>query len=241
MKTFKSISLISLMFFCLSLYSQNEANGDIFKNVKIGSNTYYFVQTSDGKTQQARIVSVDKRQVLLLSPQGSTTTVPTESITGVTEQTFKSKGSIGAGFGLPYGVLGFNGDISLFKSLYLTAGIGTGIVITPMYSIGSKLFLRSGNYKWRPRVSAYYGSTGMLYVEGYSETISERFNGLSIGLGQQLTLGITKSFGFDLDLIYILDDSALENRIQELKNEGYTFETETTGNLKFSIGLRYCF
>jgi len=62
-----------------------------------------------------------------------------------------------------------------------------------------------------------------------------------LALGQQWTLGITKAVGIDFDVVYIVDDSKLEQRFKELKSQGYQFETEALGNVKISLGIRYCF
>jgi hypothetical protein len=237
------------VFFCIVLifqgtiiYSQvSKVSTSIFK-VETGTNKYYIIQMEDGSAYHARIVSVDNNKVLIMNPNGGTFIVPTNQVINVIEKNFESKGSMGIGFGIPYGILGVNVDFKLYKNLYCTAGIGTGIYITPMFNIGSKLYLRASNHQWRPRLSVNYGNTGMIYFEGSSnKSIRESFSGFSIALGQQWTLGITRAWGIDCDILYILDDSRLENRMNELKNAGYEFDVANTGNIKVSIGLRYCF
>jgi hypothetical protein len=222
-------------------FSQDVSTKSPFDNIETGTKKYYIIRMKDGSTRHARIISVDRNNVFLMASGGNTFTVPTDQVKGVMEKSFDSSGSIGVGFGMPYGILGFNLDIQLYRPLYLTGGIGTGIFVTPMYNVGTKIFLRSGNYKWRPRISAYYGTTGMMVYEDYSSTTRERFHGLTAGLGQQWTLGITKTWGIDFDILYIIDNSQLLNRLDELKAQGYTFDFEATGRIKVSFGLRYCF
>jgi hypothetical protein len=224
------------------LYSQVGTVQTSIFNVETGTNKYYFIQMEDGSNYHVRIVSVDNNKVLLMNPSGGTFTIATNQVKNVIEKNFESKGSVGIGFGIPYGVLGINADIKLYKNFYCTAGIGTCIYITPMFNIGSKLYLRASNHQWRPRLSLNYGNTSMIYVEGSSNnSIRESFTGFSIAIGQQWTLGITRAWGIDCDILYILDDSQLENRMYELENAGYEFDVANAGNIKVSIGLRYCF
>jgi hypothetical protein len=238
MKIYALVPFFLLLFSFTVAFSQNDTTRSQFSNIEIGSKKYYSIQMKDGSNQQARIVSIDSKQTLLMNSRGNTFIVPTNEIIQIVEKKYDSPGSIGLGFGIPYGMFGVNLDILLYKYLYFTAGLGTGIYITPMYNIGSKLYLRSGNYKWRPRVSAYYGTNGMLYVEdGYKSS----YSGLTVGVGQLWTLGLTKTIGIDIDILYIVDDSKIEKRFQELKRAGYEFQTEALGNIKVSLGLRYCF
>ena len=239
----KTVRIIILFFLIYSyqVNAQSDITNNPFANIEIGSNKYFVILMKKGKSHHARIISVDKKQALLMNPGGNTFIVPTSDIIRITEKAHESKGSIGLGFGIPYGLLGFNFDIRLYKNLYFTGGLGTGIFVTPMYNFGSKFILRSGNYKWRPRLSAYYGTYGLAYIEGYNSTIRETFSGFTVGLGQQWTLGITKTWGIDFDILYIVDDSVFEKRIQELKSQGYELEMASNRNIKISLGVRYCF
>jgi hypothetical protein len=242
MKTYILLILFMIVGISYSSFSQIDPNNNPFKNIEIGSNKYYSIQMKGGFSHHARIVSVDNEQTLLMNSDGNTFTVATNQILGIVEKTFESKGSVGVGFGIPYGIFGFNVDFRLYKFLYISGGLGTGIFITPMYNIGCKVYLRSGNYTWRPRLSVNYGTNGMLYVEdSYSGAIKESFSGITLGIGQLWTLGITKAWGVDFDILYIVNDSELETRLKQLKNAGYSFQTEAVGNVKVSLGLRYCF
>jgi len=238
MRIIKLLLFINLIFIS-SLGISQEVSQNPFSGVEIGSKKFYSIKMNNGIGHQSRIVSVDSKETLLMNSDGSTFLVPTDEIIQIKEKEFSSLGSIGAGFGIPYGIFGLNLDLRLFKYLYFTGGLGTAIFVTPMYNIGGKLFLRSGNHKWRPRLSAYYGTNGFLYVE--DGDIRESFTGASLALGQQWTLGITKAVGIDFDVVYIVDDSKIEQRFQELKSQGYQFEIEALGNVKISLGIRYCF
>lgn len=241
MKTFISFIFLLLIINTPHAFSQASDTHDPFYNIKTGTKKYYILQMKNGSSHQARIISVDSKQVLLMVSDGTTLTVPTYEVNNVVEKSFESFGSIGMGFGIPYGVLGLNLDIKLYDLLYLTGGIGTGIFVTPMYNVGSKIFLRSGNYKWRPRLSGYYGTTAMLVIDDYSSNIKESCSGITAGIGQQWALGITKTWGIDFDILYIIDNREFNKRKQELEDDGYVFDFKATGNVKISFGLRYCF
>jgi hypothetical protein len=214
-----------------------------FTGVDVGSKAYYKIQMNSGMILKARIVSVDPDKVLLLLPGGESMTVPANGVVSIKKQSYGSVGSVGLGFGIPYGVFGANFDLRLFSVLYAGAGIGTGIFVNPMYNIGLKCYLLPGNYKFRPRILANYGTASMLYLEdSYGDVIERRsYNSVSLGAGFQYALSITKAFGFDADVIYIVNDSALESRMEQLTNQGYDFEIISTCNFKVSLGIRYVF
>jgi len=214
-----------------------------FSNVDIGSNTYYKIQMNTGMSLKARIVSVDNDKVLLLLPGGESMTVPTNGVVSVKKQSYGSVGSVGLGFGIPYGMLGVNVDLKLFSVLYANAGIGTGIFVNPMYSAGLKCYFLSGNHKFRPRVLANWGTTSMLYLEDSSGNVIERssFNSVLFGTGFQWALDIKNAFALDFDIIYILNNSGILTRAEELRNQGYDFDINSVGNVKVSFGIRYIF
>jgi hypothetical protein len=237
-----SITIVLLMIVS-TLFAQNSSVSNPFAGVEIGSENYYNVKMQNGSVHRARVVSVDPQKVLLLLPGGASMTVPTNEVIQVVKQSYNSYGSFGFGFGIPYGTLGANLDIKLYNVLYATAGIGTGIYVNPMYIIGLKCYLRSGNYKFRPRVMVGYGTTSMLYIQdSYGDAIEKRsFNGATVAAGFQWGLNITKTVGFDFDIIYILDDSEFEERIDYYNSQGYELDFESSGNVKVSLGLRYIF
>ena len=215
---------------------------DPFVHVEVGANKYYSIRQADGTTVKAKIISTDPNRTLVLAPDGTSYTINTKDIVAINEQSHNSPGSIGVGFGLPYGLLGINADIKLYKVLYATGGIGTGIYVTPIYNVGLRCFMTPGTKKLRPRASVYYGTYGMLYLEdSYSETIKDTFTGFTLGLGLQYAIDIVKAWGVDFEILYIVDDSKMETTMQDLKNQGYSFDTESTGNVKVSLGIRYVF
>lgn len=235
-------ALLALLLIASVLSAQDTYPQNPFSGVEIGSNKFYRIQMNNGSIIKARIVSVDPSKVLLLLPGGESMTVVTNGVVSIKKQAYGSVGSVGLGFGIPYGLLGVNFDLKLFSVLYANAGIGTGIFVNPMYSGGLKCYFLSGGHKFRPRVLANYGTTGMLYLEDNSGDVIERssFNSILLGAGFQYALDITNAFALDFDIIYITSNNKLLERAQELRNQGYDFDT-STGNIKVSFGIRYIF
>jgi hypothetical protein len=236
-------TIFVLLLIASLLYAQDTNPQNPFSGVEIGSNNFYRIQMNNGAVLKARIVSVDPEKVLLLLPGGESMTVVTSGVVSIKKQSYGSVGSVGIGFGIPYGMLGVNFDLKLFSVLYANAGIGTGIFVTPMYSGGLKCYFLSGGHKFRPRILANYGTTGMLYLEDEYGDVIERssFHSLCFGTGFQYALDISKAFAFDFDMIYIVSNNALLERAQELRNQGYEFDLLKTGHIKVSVGIRYIF
>jgi hypothetical protein len=240
----KKIIIVILCCFITSLmYSQQSNSDSLFTNVEVGSTKYYEIKLTNGTVYKVRIVSVDNENALMLLPNGQSMNTSITNIASIKEQSYNSVGSIGLGIGIPYGFLGANLDLKLYKSLYATGGLGTGIFVNPMYSVGLKCYLVPGNHKFRPRVMANYGTTSMIYVQNtYGGGVEKDcFKGATIGGGFQYGLNITRCLGVDFDIIYILDDSELENKIETLQNQGYDMDIVAKGNVKISMGLRYIF
>lgn len=150
------------------------------------------------------------------------------------------KGSFGIGFGIPYGVLGINLDLKLVDNFYLTAGVGTTLLWGVAYNVGGKYYLKKPGYKWRPRISLYYGTNTVNTAHLNNSDEEASFNGLTLGIGQSFNWGDKKNKGIDLDLMFIVSNSqAYYNKIDQWEKEGY--EVETGSGVKISIGYRFGF
>lgn len=147
------------------------------------------------------------------------------------------KGSIGVGYGIPYGGLGVNGDIYFGDNLALTVGIGS-FGYTAGYELGAKYFYGSPEKTWRPTAVVLYGINGVLMLEGVTQDIREAFNGISAGIGSQFMFGKSKHHGFDLGVLYILT-SGVFKRMEELEDDGYSFAK--TNRFSYYLGYRYAF
>jgi len=148
-----------------------------------------------------------------------------------------SIGSVGAGFGIPYGGIGINGEYAVMKNVNLTAGLGTTVVAGAGFSIGIKYYLKEDGNTWRPRAAAYYGTNGAFEVIGRGGS-KDTFSGLSVGLGQKWMFGASQKHGLDLDLMFIVT-SGIFDRVDLLEAGG--LDVDSTGRIKLSLGYRYAF
>jgi len=155
-------------------------------------------------------------------------------------------GSIGAGIGVPYGAIGVNTEVAIFKYFSLSAGFGSTIYAGSAYSVGGRAYFASTESKFRPRISAHYGTNAVISVSGIDGTnidYNESFNGLSLGAGILGMFGESRRFGFDFDIIYLATRGDFDNQWDEIKNTYSHIEENTiaTGKIKISMGLRIAF
>lgn len=163
---------------------------------------------------------------------------PAQDVLGDMSYTPDKKGSLGLGFGIPYGGLGINADVYFFDSVALSAGVGS-FGYTAGYELGIKYFYGSSQKTWRPQAVLFYGINGIILVErDPEEDIREAFPGFTVGLGSQFMFGRKKRHGFDIDVLYVLS-SGMFKRMDELEQLGYQFEE--VSRLKFSLGYRFAF
>jgi len=136
--------------------------------------------------------------------------------------------SIGIGIGNPYGWLGANLDLHIFRFLDFSAGLGV-YDLDPLtigaYNLGVKLYFLSIEYPIRPRISAYYGINHIVRHFGSSSSHYDLNRGFTIGAGFQAMFNRKKSIGFDFDFVYPIYNYAISS---------FKF----TSQLKISLGLR---
>lgn len=150
-----------------------------------------------------------------------------------------ARGSVGVGLGVPYGVLGVSGDLAVHDHVSLTVGIGTTIFAGVGYNAGAKLFFMPSSRRWRPRVSAYYGTNSMIVIEG-STSSAEKFLGLTLGAGVQRTFGASGRHGIDLDLMIVTTNGGMQEEMERLEDQHGVMIPEP-GRVKVSTGYRYVF
>ncbi len=146
--------------------------------------------------------------------------------------------SFGAGLGIPYGGIGVNVNINLVSNLYFTAGMGTTVFAGVGYCAGARFFFTPAHQSFRPRASAFFGTTTIVekeYPDG--ETDDESYPGIVLGIGSQWMWGKTKSNGLDFDLLYIAYN---EYESEDLRAEGFIPAGESS-DFKISIGYRRAF
>lgn len=84
---------------------------------------------------------------------------------GASECLAQVHGKLGAGSGLPYGVLvGVGGEIELFDRIGVLAGVGAASSKSPV-AYGARVYFEHATSRWRPNVSLLHWTEGNgLYV-----------------------------------------------------------------------------
>ncbi|MDZ4183183.1 MAG: hypothetical protein U1B83_09920 [Candidatus Cloacimonadaceae bacterium] len=154
------------------------------------------------------------------------------------ETQIAKRGSLGFGYGLPYGGLGFNADMNLMEYLAITAGIGT-FGYTTGYEIGLKSWLLPRESNFRPQFTMLYGINGLVLIDiPVGADIREAYRGFTAGAGGRWMFGDRMNHGMDFDILYVIS-SGMFDRIDELEEQGYSFTK--INRWKISFGYRYAF
>jgi hypothetical protein len=128
----------------------------------------------------------------------------------------RSIGSVGAGYGVTYGMLGVKVDYAITDSAYVALGLGL------QSAVGIQFFLREPSEFWRPKISLYYGSVGYSNLQRNNEEIGKSFYGASLEVGQVLQFGPDGRHGLDISLILPLTDGGEDKWEREKEAEGYS-------------------
>jgi len=191
-----------------------------------GSNRTFIITFMDDETVRAKILSMDGEMVTIKKRDGTTQIVNRDYIKFIEAVPIGSIGSVGAGFGVPYGTLGVNFEINLLPYLSLAGGLGTTVYAGVGWSAGARGYFRKPGPMWRPRVSAFYGINSV-YSEGRGNPNNKRYPGVTFGIGQMIVLW--KRHGFDLDIMYVA--------YSEMDNE----YPEDYSKFKINLGYRFAF
>lgn len=143
--------------------------------------------------------------------------------------------NIGAGYGLPYGGVGFGMDMYVFEKLAVNLGIGS-LGQSAGFEAGLKYLLGDLQSQWRPQAILLYGVNGLLPADNDEVSQTEVYNGLSAGLGVQGMFGKKRRHGLDAGATYVVS-SGLYKRLEEL--EGYEFKFSS--RFGFYLGYRFAF
>lgn len=218
------LSLFCLLLSISSLIAQNQEQE--FDPIVANSKRLYDVHLFNGDIIRCNIQSVETgRSITVLNNDNSRQTYAWEEVQAVREVPLARKASIGIGLGVPYGILGINGEYFFLRNLSLSAGIGTSIFAGPGYSAGLRLYLRSPENTWQPKVSAHYGTNGLIATGGFSQT----YRGLTLGLGQIFMFGPRKTDGIDATLTYLATSGV------------FAHPEAPSGRVRISIGYRHAF
>ncbi len=157
-----------------------------------------------------------------------------------TKRSLNLQGYIGAGFGIPYGVVGINTEVALNaetrENLYLTGGIGILFTQGLAYSGGLNFYLLDYDRWWRPRMSVLYG-TNSYYQSRYENYV---YQGLNVGVGQLIQIGTDRNVAISLDAIVIVN-SGLYDKLEELNIENEPFTMLGFSRVKFAVGVKWAF
>jgi hypothetical protein len=238
-----------------SVYVFQEAEIDLIQKEEVvvpqeikydtaGVNGRVSVTQKSGATVLGIVQTVNPDNSIMLKVYGDNTPfrIDAKNITKIVSAPYPHNGSFGFGVGLTYGTIGFNGEIFITDHIGLMAGYGTAIY-APVWNVGTRLYLRSSQCTWRPRITALWGINSLLlrdneYDEPDSEYKVEKFEGLTLGFGQQWMWGESKRHGMDLDLMYIAT-SAIYDRVEELNAEGDNIQN--SGRVKINLGYKFSF
>lgn len=143
--------------------------------------------------------------------------------------------SLGLGLGIPYGYMGINIDYPVFRSVYLTAGLGSVFKENSyMWNIGTNIYMI--NERFRPRISAYYGiNTALKIVNSSTDKSYKQFTGVSLGGG--FDARIFYRHGFDFNIFYIYSRS-FDEAIKQAQQSMIKIEKQSSP-VVFSIGYRF--
>jgi hypothetical protein len=143
-------------------------------------------------------------------------------------ESIPSRFSLGAGIGIPFGVIGLSCEVSPILGSkpdsianYFSLNLGLGFSgAGPGYSLGFRFYPLGRDRVWAPKASFMYG-TVMVVNWDYA------YRGFSAGAG--VVRRLNKKTSVDADLIFII------NRF------GYGSSNWSGGRLKISLGLRRYF
>jgi len=162
-----------------------------------------------------------------------------EEVEAPPEPFMARSGSIGLGYGIPYGgKLGVNADVYFFDAAALTVGFGS-YGHTAGYALGLKYLHGSSRDLWRPQALLLYGVNKALTIRRVPEgDLFESHSGFTLGLGSQFMFGKARRHGFDADLLVVVTSTAFK-RLDELEEQGYNISG--VSRFSFSLGYRYAF
>jgi len=167
----------------------------------------------------------------------------TLSFTSINAQVAKA-GSVGLGIGVPYGVVGINGEFAVHKYFSLSAGLGSSIFSGLGYAVGARAYLKPAENKWRPRISMHYGVNGVIASQesfGSSSYSGKTFSGLTLGLGTLVMFGERRKYGFDFEVVYLATQGGLQDEIDKMNASGKYSHIDDPSKIKVVIGYRFGF
>lgn len=105
-----------------------------------------------------------------------------------------------AGYGIPYGYLGINGEFSLLEYVSLMGGMG----YSPggsSWIMGARVYTNRRSRRFRPRISMLYGTVSVLSKRYGPEETYENDQGYGFGLGFEWKVVDPARYSLDFDII----------------------------------------
>jgi hypothetical protein len=170
-------------------------------------------------------------------------TIATLSATTLNAQIAK-RGSIGIGIGVPYGIIGFNGEFAVHPYFSLSGGLGSTILAGLGYAAGARAYFKPAESKWRPRISLHYGVNSLITDIGASGITSyddKKFSGITLGIGTKAMFGHRRKSGFDFEIVYIATTGGLQDELDRLNATGQFLHIDTPSKVRLVVGYRFGF
>lgn len=216
--------IIPILLISFGIFAQ-EAAKPYSGGIIAGSKRTFLISFMHQEPVKGKILSLDGDMLTIKSRNGSIQTVHRNSITNISEIPFGTTGTVGVGFGVPYGILGVGVEINALPVLSLNGGLGTTIFAGVGWNVGARAYFRKPGPVWRPRISAFYGVNG-IYAEDFGHPDNASYTGFTVGVGQ---LFLWQQHGFDLDLMYIIN------------SELYDIYPGDYVRFKINVGYRFAF
>jgi len=140
-----------------------------------------------------------------------------------------SRFSLGAGLGIPFGVIGIGCEVTPILSSgpdsianYFSLNLGLGVAVAGVgYSLGFRLYPLGRDRVWAPKLSLLYG---VVAVVDWKDIV----RGFSVGGG--VVRRLRGKLSLDADLIFIINHFGFDY-----------IDWDSIGRLKVSLGLRWNF
>jgi len=214
------------------------------------------------KTVKTDAVKLQKKEEIKKKPKIAIFKMKTETIK--TKAIYKSgseydTATVGIGIGIPYGGFGISGEMSPIKNKYwhnvaIFAGFGENTEIHKFfYNAGLRYYILGHDYKWRPRISAFYGTNygfNIALIDKNTTTennmptsyIRETAHGVNLAAGVQWMVDDKKQYGFDFDVVFLAYSTA-NSKADDYQKEGKITDANDfyPSRVKISFGFRVAF
>jgi hypothetical protein len=213
-----------------------------FRGKEINPNQTYIIILSNGTQTSGKVLSVvDGESITIQFSKNSMYTYKYDQVVSINEFA-PANISVGAGFGIPYGILGMSLEVKPVDYVGFTAGIGSALFIGVGWSVGTRFYFTPSGSQFSPFISGYYGINGLINIRDeytYRSTISETYPGFSGGGGLTYSIDEMRKHAATLEILYIFNPKFYD-RADILK---YTYNLSEFGlfPVKFAVGYRYTF